>query len=118
MFTVSYLPHEKFTVDENGIDLIYIERIKLVDALLGFSYVQTAPPICWSGATLPPLLCPTLAPGVCACMRLTAGKTSPALTDSWCLWSTPRCPFPVGCGNAHVSMKGAPSCAGWRLFPL
>jgi hypothetical protein len=24
----------------------------------------------------------------------------------------------VGCGNAHVSMKGAPSCAGWRLFPL
>jgi hypothetical protein len=40
VFTVSYLPHEKFTVDENGIDLIYIERIKLVDALLGFSYVQ------------------------------------------------------------------------------
>jgi hypothetical protein len=45
VFTVSYLPHEKFTVDENGIDLIYIERIKLVDALLGFSYVQPTPPI-------------------------------------------------------------------------
>ena len=43
VFQVSYAPHEKFTVDQNGIDLIYTERIKLVDALLGFSYVHHHP---------------------------------------------------------------------------
>ena len=37
VFNVQYKPHPRFTVDENGIDLIYTDRIKLVDALLGFS---------------------------------------------------------------------------------
>jgi DnaJ-class molecular chaperone len=37
VFQVEYAPHPQFTVAENGIDLVYTERIKLVDALLGFS---------------------------------------------------------------------------------
>ena len=40
VFIVVYGPHKRFTVDpDNPVDLVYTERIKLVDALLGFSYV-------------------------------------------------------------------------------
>ena len=40
VFNVQYITHPLFTVDENFIDLVYTDRIKLVDALLGFSCVK------------------------------------------------------------------------------